>query len=74
LNWARRWAADNTIEEQAMDEFGAELLAETENYMVWTSEVDGENLYHVELGGVSVHLTEEDWEELITLMTMIISE
>jgi hypothetical protein len=57
-----------------MDEFGAELLAETENYMVWTSEVDGENLYHVELGGVSVHLTEEDWEELITLMTMTISE
>jgi hypothetical protein len=57
-----------------MDEFGAELLAETENYMVWTSEVDGENLYHLELGGVSIHLTEEDWDELLTLIAMISKE
>lgn len=57
-----------------MDEFGAELLAETENYMIWTSEVDGENLYHLELGGVSLHLGEEDWDELLTLMAMVAQE
>lgn len=57
-----------------MDELGAELLAETENYMVWTSEVDDENLYHLELDGVSIHLAEEEWDELLTLIAMIVNQ
>jgi hypothetical protein len=48
----------------------ADLLAETENYMVWTSEVDGEPLFHIELGEVSLHLPSEEWEEFVTLMKL----
>jgi hypothetical protein len=50
------------------DNLDANLLAETENYMIWSSEVEDEELYHLELGGVSVHLTEEEWEEFVTLV------
>jgi hypothetical protein len=45
-----------------------DILAETDNYFVWRSEdEDGEAVYHVELGGVSLHLVSEEWEELVTL-------
>jgi len=55
-----------------MDELDADLLAETENYMVWTSEVEGETLFHVELGGVSLHLVSEEWDEFVTLMKLVL--
>ena len=46
-----------------------DILAETENYFIWTSEgEDGSLVYHVELGGVSLHLLAEEWDELVTLM------
>jgi hypothetical protein len=46
-----------------------DILAETENYFIWRSEGDdGSFVYHVELGGVSLHLLTEEWDELITLM------
>ncbi len=53
-----------------MDELDANLLAETENYMVWTSEVEGELLYHLELGGATLHLLSDEWSELLTLIQM----
>lgn len=52
------------------DELNADMLGETENYMVWTSESDDETLYHVELGGISLHLTKEDWDEFVTLIKL----
>ena len=55
-----------------MDEIDADLLAETENFMVWSSEVEGETLYHVELGGISLHLAGEEWDEFITLVKLIV--
>lgn len=45
-------------------------LAETENFIVWTTEDDGEFAYHVELGGVSLHMTSEEWDEFVTLIKM----
>jgi hypothetical protein len=46
-----------------------ETLAETENYVAWIShEQDGEVVYHVELGSVTLHFFEEEWSELIELI------
>ena len=43
-------------------------LAETESFLVWTTSDDGEFAYHIELGGVSLHLNSEEWNELVTLI------
>ena len=41
------------------DEFAMETLAETEHFAVWRSTGDdGQSLFHLELGNVSIHLTE----------------
>jgi hypothetical protein len=46
-----------------------ETLAETENYVAWIShEQDGEVVYHIELGAVTLHFFEEEWGELIELI------
>lgn len=46
-----------------------ETLAETANYAAWVSEEpDGEIVYHVELGAVTVHFFREEWEELLALI------
>jgi len=45
-------------------------LAETSNYMLWKAEEpDGEITYHIELGNVTLHFFEEEWQELIELMS-----
>lgn len=51
-----------------MDDVDANLLAETENFMIWEAENDGENIVHIELGGVSLHLSDDEWDELVTLI------
>lgn len=43
-------------------------LAVTESFIVWTSEVDGDAAFHIELGGITLHLTSEEWEELVVLI------
>ena len=45
-----------------------DTLSETENYIVWRSEEEEGSLYHVELGGVTLHMTSEEWEELVLLV------
>jgi hypothetical protein len=46
-------------------------LAETENYIAWISEEpDGEKVYHIELGSVTMHFFREEWEELLSLVQM----
>ena len=36
-----------------------DILAETDAYFVWHSEEEGEFVYHLELGGVTLHMTSE---------------
>jgi len=44
-------------------------LAETENYTAWSAdEPDGERTYHLELGPVTAHFFQEEWEEFIGLI------
>jgi len=50
------------------------LLAETESYMIWSSELEGEELYHLELGGVSIHFAGDEWDEFITLVKLALEE
>ncbi len=45
-----------------------DVLAETETFAIWRSQEDDGVLYHVELGGVTLHLTSEEWEELVVLI------
>ena len=49
--------------------FELNILSETENFAVWRSEDDdSSNLYHLELGSITLHLSAEEWEELIVLI------
>jgi hypothetical protein len=51
------------------DEVQTENLVVTENYAAWIShEPDGETVYHLELGAVTVHLFQEEWEEVVELV------
>lgn len=47
------------------------IIAETESYFVWQSDEDGELVFHLELGGVSLHMTSEEWDELVELMKAV---
>lgn len=48
------------------------VLAETENYFAWLSEdEEGEKVYHLELGGVSLHMMADEWDELVALIKSI---
>ncbi len=43
-------------------------LAETDSYLAWRAkEPDGENTYHLELNGVTLHFFEEEWQEFLLL-------
>lgn len=45
------------------------VMAETQNYMVWMAEEpDGETTYSVELGSVTLHFFQEEWDEFVKLM------
>jgi hypothetical protein len=47
-------------------------IAETANFMAWKAEEpDGEVTYHVELGPLTLHFFEEEWEELQDLMRSV---
>ncbi len=44
-------------------------LAESSNFMAWMAEEpDGERTYHLELGQVTVHFFNEEWDEFVDLM------
>jgi hypothetical protein len=51
------------------DEFEPDVVAQTENFGVWCSDDDDEELlYHIELGGITLHLTSEEWDEFVVLI------
>ncbi len=48
---------------------GLSILAETANYAVLLGEdMEGQPVYNVELGSVTLHLYQEEWDELIELV------
>lgn len=49
-----------------------ETLAESENFVLWVSEEpDGEVVYHVDLGAVTLHFFQEEFDELVKLITSV---
>ena len=54
------------------DEIPTEVVAETENYSIWVSEEpDNEVTYHVEVGGVTLHFFDEEWQEFLKLIRAV---
>jgi hypothetical protein len=45
-----------------------DVIAETENFAVWRSQESDGFGYHVELGGLTLHLDSEEWEEFAVLI------
>jgi hypothetical protein len=51
------------------DELDSDVISETDSFTVWRSKDDGEGyFYHVVLGGVTLHLDSEEWNELVLLI------
>lgn len=51
------------------DSIESEILAETENFIVWRAiENGGGFVYHLEMGGITLHLLPEEWEELVAVI------
>ena len=46
------------------------VIAETENFFVWRTDDDPNDVavYHIELGGITLHLMSDEWHELVTLI------
>ncbi len=52
-----------------------ETLAETERYTVWRArEPDGEIQYHIDMENVTVHFFQEEWDELVALMSQFVDD
>lgn len=50
-------------------EFEPDIIAQTENFGVWRSNDEDEGLlFHIELGGVTLHMTSEEWDEFVLLI------
>lgn len=49
-------------------EMDLDVIAETENFAVWRSQEGDGFAYHIELGGITLHLDSEEWEELAILI------
>lgn len=45
-----------------------DVLSETDNFGVWRNVEENDTIYHVELGGVTLHFTSEEWEEFTVLI------
>ena len=46
-----------------------DTVAETDNYLIWIAdEPDGERTYHLELGNLTVHFFQEEWDEFLQLV------
>jgi hypothetical protein len=53
----------------AQSEIKTVIVAETQNYLVYTAEEpDGEMTYNIELGTVTIHLFKEEWDEFLRLI------
>lgn len=50
-------------------EVKTETIAETSNFLAWKAlEPDGEQTYHIELGTITLHFFEEEWNEFLELL------
>jgi hypothetical protein len=50
------------------------MLGESENYAIWVSSEGetGEVIYHVEVGNITLHFFEDEWEEFVDVFMQAI--
>ncbi|MCA9985262.1 MAG: hypothetical protein KDE59_13235 [Anaerolineales bacterium] len=53
------------------EEMNTEVLSETENFIAWRHEDEDGVTYHLELGGLTLHISADEWDELVTLFKAI---
>jgi hypothetical protein len=71
----RQSASQFFSKEDAMNKDQAtEILAETENLIAWLSHEEAGQVYHLELGTLSLHLMPEEWDELVVLIESVVSK
>ncbi len=55
--------------DDSMDDIPMTILSESDNFAVIMSEdIEGEAIYNIELGSVSIHLFREEWDEFLQLL------
>jgi hypothetical protein len=60
---------DKSPRREQSEDVPVESIAETENYVAWLShEPDGETVYHLELGPVTLHFFREEFDEVLALI------
>ena len=45
-----------------------EQLSETENFSIFRTRDEDGVIYHIEMGGLTLHLVAEEWEEFVLLV------
>lgn len=45
-----------------------DILAETDNLIVWRSRDQSGYVYHLEMGTITLHLMPEEWDEFVLLV------
>lgn len=56
-----------------MTEITTSTIAESPNYLLWkANEEEDEDTYHLELGLVTLHFFQEEWDEFLELMQTIL--
>lgn len=53
------------MDDNALD---LDVLAESENFAVWRSEEEAGYVFHLELGGITLHFASEEWLEVVALI------
>lgn len=58
-----------------MPDIPVETIAETSNYTIWSAqEPDGETTFHIELGPVTAHFFNEEWQDFVQLIRHAVAE
>ena len=54
------------------EDYEMDMLSETENFAIWRSPDDDDtDIYHVELGSITLHLSGEEWHEFLDLIKVL---
>ncbi len=50
------------------DDINMQQLSETENFSLFRTRDEDGVIYHIEMGGITLHLIAEEWEEFVVLI------
>ena len=45
-----------------------EVIAQTDNFEILTTEAKDDVIFHIDLGRITLHLASEEWDELVLLI------